>query len=142
MLLFFFFSMKNQCSCYVHLFLFQFVRKKIFPQCFVDFFFNKSLNETNTLNSLYWYFFCSLVGLNADEVHTVGQQMENILHVPRRVLVATCKESDAASIAVSNYGSGEERIYKIRQVRSQQIFSQILWGWIEKPHRNIFVVEM
>jgi hypothetical protein len=42
--------------------------------------------------------------------------MENILHVPRRVLMATSKESDAASVAVSSYGSGEERIYKIRQV--------------------------
>ena len=41
----------------------------------------------------------------------VGQQQESVLHVPRRIITETGRGGSGAV-----YGTGEERIYHIRQV--------------------------
>ena len=64
--------------------------------------------------------------VNPEEIHPVGRQLENVLHVPQQILLATAevdrteqnstsKMGSKGKDIVASYGSGEERIYQIRQ---------------------------
>ena len=51
-------------------------------------------------------------GISCDQIHLVGREVENILRVPRRIITETSERTSSGA----DYGTGEERIYQIRQV--------------------------
>lgn len=56
-------------------------------------------------------------GLSPEQIKAVGQQVETVLHVPRLIIKETSKGTDRKKDGKfgASYGTGEERIYQIRQ---------------------------